>query len=135
MQVKYRSWRSFSSCDLVHRRAQPGEANPPYLTSDPGGHTAQVARVLFTPDGRQVLTISLDKSIRVWDVKTGRTLRVLRPPIAEGYEGSLYAAALSGDGRLLAVAGYNKPGSASGHIYLIELAETALETDACRSQP
>ena len=106
--------------------AQPAEANRPFLTLDPGGHTAQVARVLFTPDSRRVLTVSLDKSIRVWDVKTGRTLRVLRPPIDDGYEGSLYTAAISGDGRLLAVAGYNKPGRAWGRIHLIDLAENRL---------
>ena len=106
--------------------AEPVEASRPFLTLDPGGHTAQVARVVFTPDGRQVLTISLDKSIRVWDVKTARTLRVLRPPVDDGYEGSLYTAALSRDGRLLAVGGYNKPGRRWGHIHLIDLAENRL---------
>jgi WD40 repeat protein len=104
-----------------------GEVSQPYLTLDPGGHTAQVARVLFTPDDRQVFTVSLDKSIRVWDVKSGRMRRVFRPPIGDGYEGSFYAAALSGDGQLLAVAGYNKPGGELGHIYLIAVAENRIE--------
>ena len=73
---------------------------------DAGGHTARVRKVLFTPDGRELITVSDDKTIRVWDVASGEPLRVLRPPIGRGQEGMLYAAALSPDGRTLAVGGY-----------------------------
>jgi WD40 repeat protein len=32
------------------------------------GHTEGVTRAIFTPDGRQILSGSLDKSVRLWDV-------------------------------------------------------------------
>jgi WD40 repeat protein len=87
--------------------AASGEAVPdkPFLALDAGGHTARVWKVLFTPDGKQVVTVSDDKTVRLWDVSSGQTVRVLRPPIGPGKEGKLYAAALSPDGGLLAVSG------------------------------
>jgi WD40 repeat protein len=100
---------------------QPVISDRPVLVLDPGGHTAQVARILFLPEGRELLTVSLDKSIRIWDIATGRTTRTLRPPVGDGYEGSLYAAALAPDGRLLAVGGYNLPGRSWAHIHLIDI--------------
>ncbi len=39
------------------------------------GHTAQVSRVAFSPDGRYVLTGSADQTARLWDVQTGQQLR------------------------------------------------------------
>jgi WD40 repeat protein len=77
----------------------------PFLVLDTGGHTAAVPNVLFTPDGKEMITVSHDKTVRVWDVATGETLRVLWPPRGPGVEGQINAAALSPDGRLLAVGG------------------------------
>jgi len=92
----------------------------PILVLDPGGHTAIVRKVCFTPDGKQLITVAEDKTIRCWDVQSGDLLRVLRPPIGHGPEGKLYAASLSADGRTLAVGGYGAGGkSGLGHIYLI----------------
>jgi WD40 repeat protein len=106
--------------------ASPYQADTPLLALDPEGHTAQVARVLFTPDNRQVISVSLDKTVRVWDVKSMKPWRVVRPPIGEGYEGSLYTGALARDGRLLAVAGYNQPGRKWARIHLIDVDENRL---------
>src|SRR5262249_55936276 len=56
-----------------------------------------------------------------WDLDTGSLLTVLRPPQGEGDEGKLYAAAMSPDGDLVAVAGstgFEWDGSHS--IYLFE---------------
>ena len=99
----------------------------PILVLDAGGHTAMVRKVLFTPDGRELITVSDDKTIRVWDVASGEPLRVLRPPIGRGPEGMLYAAALSPDGRTLAVGGYGNPADHRGQIYLISLASGRIE--------
>ena len=100
----------------------------PILVLDSGGHTAMVRKVLFTPDGRELITVSEDKTIRVWDVASGEPLRVLRPPIGPGREGMLYAAALSPDGRTLAVGGF-PPGSGKDGvaIYLISLSAGRIE--------
>jgi len=95
--------------------------NRPTLVLDTGGHTAKVPKVLFTPDGRELISVSLDQTIRVWDVATGEAVRVLRPPIGPGGEGMLYAAALAPDGRTLAVAGSGWLKEQRWPIYLIAL--------------
>jgi WD40 repeat protein len=107
-------------------RDEGGEATAavkPVLVLDSGGHTAEVVKVLFTPDGQQVVTVSRDKTVRVWDVQTGQTVRVLRPPIGHGLAGELFAGALSPDGKTLAVAGYGVLDGKDrvGPIYLIPL--------------
>ena len=89
------------------------EAERPVLVLNTGGHTAPIVKVLFTPDGKEVVTVSGDQTIRLWDPTTGERLGVLRTPFG------LKAADLSPDGRTLAVGGY-------GRIFLIDLAELKL---------
>src|SRR5262249_53908185 len=84
-------------------------------------------KVLFTPDGKEVITVSHDKTIRFWDAATGEALRTLRPPIGPGNEGRLYAAALSPDGGLLAVGGWGNPADHFGTIYLLALPEGRIQ--------
>jgi len=97
----------------------------PTLVLEAGGHTARVWKIVFTPDGKEVITVSDDKTIRFWDAATGEPLRVLRPPLGRGNEGRLYALALSPDGRRLAVGGYGA--KTSGDIFLIDTASTTVE--------
>lgn len=47
------------------------------------GHTQWVAAIVFSPDGRRILTVSYDGSSRVWDAATG-TLQFLLPGAADG---------------------------------------------------
>ncbi len=58
------------------------------------GHRSWVRSVAFTPDGRRVLSGSSDKTLRLWDLTTGRTLRTF-----EGHESEVIAVAISPDGR------------------------------------
>jgi WD40 repeat protein len=44
------------------------------------GHTAGVAAVTFSPDGKRLASAAADKSVRVWDVDTGRVLYELTHP-------------------------------------------------------
>ena len=111
---------AWTNCGL----AEPGEN--PVLVLDAGGHTAFVRKILFTRDGKEVITVSDDKTIRFWDAATGDPLRVLRTPIGKGPEGMLYAAALSPDGKTLAVGGYGQK-EAYGAIYLIDLGTQRIE--------
>lgn len=103
-------------------------AEKPVLVLNAGGHTARVWKVLFSRDGKELISVSDDKTIRFWDVATGDTLRVLRPPIRIGVQGMLNAAALAPDGKTLAVGGV---GFASdnwgGNIYMLSLATGQIE--------
>jgi small GTP-binding protein len=59
------------------------------------GHTAPIRSVAFSPDGVYALSGSLDNTVRLWELSSGRCLRVL-----EGHSASVLSVALSSDGRL-----------------------------------
>jgi hypothetical protein len=63
-------------------------------TPRPQGHTEAVNAVAVTPDGRHAVSGSSDKTLRVWDLENGRTLRWL-----EGHVGGVNAVAVTPDGR------------------------------------
>ncbi|HKB41158.1 MAG TPA: caspase family protein [Gemmataceae bacterium] len=81
------------------------DKNRPFLVFDAEGHTGLPRAVLFTNDGKQAVSIADDKTVRVWDVASGRPVRVLRLPAGTGDEGVPYAAALAPSGKRLAVGG------------------------------
>jgi WD40 repeat protein len=81
-------------------------AGMPILQIDTGGHQAIIRDVIFTKDGKHLVSASEDKTVRVWDVKTGKTVRILRTQIGKGPDGKIYAAALSPDNKWLALGGY-----------------------------
>ena len=86
--------------------AKPKAAeDAPIPMLDTGGHMAMIKDIAFTPDGRQLVSASDDKVIRVWDVATGKTVRTLHGEAAAGDAGKIYAMALSPDGKWLAVGG------------------------------
>jgi len=78
----------------------------PVLRIETGMHTAVVAGISLDRTNRFLATASYDKTARVWDLKSGRLLRVLRPPIGTGHEGELYAVALSPDAHTVACGGW-----------------------------
>jgi WD40 repeat protein/uncharacterized caspase-like protein len=82
-----------------------GSAADAQLILETGEHTDRVSHALFTKDGKQVITGSWDKTVRIWDAETGEMLRAIRLPAYPGTQGMIYAMALSPDERFLAVAG------------------------------
>eukprot|EP00927_Polykrikos_kofoidii_P073918 TRINITY_DN69933_c0_g1_i1.p1 TRINITY_DN69933_c0_g1~~TRINITY_DN69933_c0_g1_i1.p1 ORF type:complete len:508 (+),score=48.72 TRINITY_DN69933_c0_g1_i1:113-1636(+) len=60
------------------------------------GHQKIVSQVAFSPDGRWFASASFDKSVRLWDGRTGRYVHAFR-----GHVGDVYQLAWSADSRLL----------------------------------
>lgn len=75
---------------------------------DPGGHTGRIWKVLFTPDGKYLISVADDATIRQWNVSTGE-VRAYKIPGRRANR-RLFSAALSTDGELLAVSGYTTDG-------------------------
>ncbi|MCS6969684.1 MAG: hypothetical protein NZ552_01535, partial [Planctomycetes bacterium] len=91
-------------CALLSGGEPPRE---PQLVLETGFHTAMIRRIDVAAGGT-VLTVSLDKTARLWqrEGKGFRLERVLRVPRGPGHEGKLFAGALSGEGQWVAVGGY-----------------------------
>ena len=92
------------------------QSEEPVLRLNSNFHTAAIHSISTDNAGRYLLTVSEDKTARLWDTSTGNSLRIFRPPIGNGLEGCLYACALSPNGLIAAVGGYtgatwNKPDS------------------------
>src|SRR5439155_8684800 len=67
------------------------------------GHGDAVYSIAFVGDGRQVVTGSFDRTIRLWDATTGRELRVFGG--AQGHQNYVLSVSVAADGRRLASGG------------------------------
>lgn len=66
----------------------------PTLVRDLVGHAGRVTACVVTPDGRRLVSASSDKTLKVWDLESGRTLSTL-----EGHAGWVMSCTLTPDGR------------------------------------
>ena len=57
-----------------------GRDGPPRLARRLAGHRARVTAVCFSPDGRLIVSSSLDETIRLWQVATGECLQIWTIP-------------------------------------------------------
>ncbi len=78
----------------------------PILRIETGMHTAMITRISTDAENRYLVTGSNDKTVRVWEIATGKLLKILRPPIGEGDEGKIYSVAISPDGQTVACGGW-----------------------------
>lgn len=92
----------------------------PMLRIETGMHTASIRRIGTDAGNRFLVTASDDKTLRVWELPTGRLLRIIRVPIGTGDEGKLFAVALSPDGTTIAASGWTSPDGVNTNIYIFE---------------
>ncbi|HNJ70896.1 MAG TPA: hypothetical protein PL129_00260, partial [bacterium] len=80
-------------------------SEPPVLTFESGLHLDRVNAVRYSPDGKEIVTASWDKTIRIWDAWTGQLLRSLRVPGYAGTEGQIFTMDISPDKKYILIAG------------------------------
>ncbi len=103
---------------------------PPYLRIEAATHLAAIKRIAVDASGQLLATGSDDKTARLWNLKTGKLIRVFRPPIGLGNGGKVHAVALSPDGHFLAAGGWDAHAGQTGpgehFIYLYDTTSGAL---------
>ncbi|MEH0155451.1 caspase family protein [Limibacter armeniacum] len=80
----------------------------PELVLEPYGHSEIVRDISFTADREKVVSVSEDKTIRIWDVKSGELQKTWWGYAEEGKDGRLNAMSFSAGDKILAVGGYLK---------------------------
>ena len=86
----------------------------PILRIETGMHEAVINRLALVDDGRELITVSDDKTTRRWSLADGGARAVWRTPIGDGDQGALYAVAAWQD--TIVVGGRTGSGTASLHV-------------------
>ena len=97
------------------------QSGVPRIVINPKGHSAKINKILYTPDGEKIISISEDKTIRLWNSENGELINKFESQIGDGYDGMFYSAAISPNGKLLAVAGYPVESEDSNYIIIIDI--------------
>src|SRR3569833_3378674 len=91
---------------LVTLGVDAGEVpSAPMLRIETGHHTSFIQSLAYDESRQRLITVSDDKTIRVWQLPTLEAVAIYRVPFAPGYEGQLYTAARAPGGRARAGAG------------------------------
>jgi WD40 repeat protein len=99
--------------------ADDGLTTAPILRIETGQHGAAINKLALHAADQVAISVSDDKTARVWSLASGEASAVLRGPIGNGPEGALYAVALSPSGKTVAVAGHTGLAwDATSSIYL-----------------
>ncbi len=80
-----------------------GQAEAPVLRIETGMHTSWLSGAAVDASSRYLVTSSRDSTARVWELPSGRLLRAMRPPLPAPEHIARSCAAISPDGRLLAI--------------------------------
>ncbi len=105
-------------CVLITRGAEAQQLSDfgPYLQIETGQHEGTVNALAELPSGAAFISVSDDKTARVWSNETLAPQGVLRPPLGPRDDGKLYAVAAGSN--LVAVAGAVPDGR---RLYAVEV--------------
>lgn len=73
---------------------------------DPGGHSGLITGLHFEDSGTRIYSASLDRTIRVWDLSSGRTEDIVRPFIGANGQGAINSFDVLNQQKLVAIPGY-----------------------------
>ncbi len=65
-----------------------------YVVLEPQGHTGTIGNIFFSPTGEELVSVSEDRTIKVWNSETGYLMRTLRGQMGSGSQGVLNAGAI-----------------------------------------
>ena len=101
----------------------------PFIAINAEMHTAGVNNIATDREEKLLATVSNDKTLKLWERKTGKLLKTIRPPIGSGSEGYLNAVALSPDGKTV-VAGGHTGSTWDGNysVYFYDVATGAMQS-------
>jgi WD40 repeat protein len=93
----------------------------PILRMETGMHTAAIYRLAIDAQNQFLVTGSHDKTVRLWELRTGKPIKILRPPIEKAFAGRILSVAITPDGKTIACAGRTGfAGEKSQSIYLFD---------------
>jgi WD40 repeat protein len=95
-QLRVPEGASFLRVRHAHTRQSPA------LVRDLVGHDGMVTACVVTPDGRHIVSASEDKTLKVWDLESGRALATL-----ESHADKVIACAVTPDGRCIVSASWD----------------------------
>jgi WD40 repeat protein len=93
---------------LAGRVYSSGVPEEPMLRMEMGMHSAWITSIGIDPKNQFIVTGSQDKTVRLWELSTGRLVRIFRPPIAEGGVGMILTVTFSPDGKTIVCGGLTK---------------------------
>ncbi len=83
-----------NSDSALKAATERAEASSWRMTLPRHHHVGDINTAAFSPDGKQIVTAGVDQTARIWDVVTGKQMRLLT-----GHTGSVTSAAYSPDGK------------------------------------
>jgi WD40 repeat protein len=99
----------------------------PIFRIESGMHANAIRRIATDKDGRWLVTVSPDKTTRVWNIAEDRLQNILRVPTNTNHEGILNAVAISPNGKIIAVGGASfNDGQSGNSIYIFDRASGKL---------
>jgi WD40 repeat protein len=96
------------------------QSGEPILAIEAGLHSNSLRDMSTDEANRFLVTGSTDKTVRIWDLPTGKLLGILRPPIGKLSEGMILAVAISPDGSTIACGGRTRDSEKSRNVYFFD---------------
>jgi len=91
----------------------------PILRIENGSHIGKLTKISIDAADRYLVTAAEDKTVRVWELSSGKLLSILRPPIGEDKDGMVYTVSISPDGNTIAAGGWSGNNSRF-YIYIFD---------------